>query len=72
VVHLVKHYLVDLAWNHKGARYEKRSTERVSASSVATAARAAIAGTKKKHPGSIRETAGARFYITITVIGREE
>lgn len=64
-------YLTDVAWNHKGARYEKRSFESVRASSVATAARAAIAAAKKKHPGSLRETAGARFYITITVIGRE-
>lgn len=68
----MKLYLVDVAWNHKGARYEKKSIERVSASSVATAGRAAIAATKKKHPGSLRETAGARFYITITVIGKEE
>lgn len=65
-------YLVDTCWNHKGARYEKRSHQRVSASSVATAARIAIAETKKKHPGSMRATPGARFCITIVVIGKEE
>ncbi len=65
-------YLVDVAWNHKGARYEKRSTERVTASSATAAAGRALRETKKKHRGSLREVPGARFHITITVIGREE
>ena len=65
-------YLVDVAWNHKGARYEKRSHERVSASSAGAAISNAISKTRKKHRGSVREVPGARFYFTVTVIGGGE
>jgi hypothetical protein len=65
-------YLVDLAWNHKGDRYEKKAHERVTASYAGAAAGAALRETRKKHRGSLREVPGARFYFTITVIGREE
>jgi len=65
-------YLVDVEWSHKGDRYEKKAHERVSASSAAAAVGAALRETRKKHRGSLREIPGARFHITITVIGREE
>ena len=64
-------YLADLAWNHKGARYEKTSHERVSASSVGVAIGKAYREVKKRHPGSLREIPGSRFHFTITVIGRD-
>jgi hypothetical protein len=65
-------YLVDLAWNHKGDRYEKKAHERVTASSAGAAVGAALREAKKTHRGSLREIPGARFHFTITVIGREE
>ena len=64
----MKQYLVDVAWNHKGARYEKAKTVRVAATNAARAAGAALAEVRKKEPESVREVPNARFHFTVTVI----
>lgn len=65
----MKNFLVDVSWNHKGSRYEKKSYERVKAASVSGAVRAAMEAVNKKEPNSLRVVLGERIHFAVTVIG---
>jgi hypothetical protein len=65
-------FSVEISWNHKGSRYEKKSFERGTASRVSGAVEAAMKEAKKKHPGSLRVVLGERIQLAVTMIGKAE
>jgi hypothetical protein len=67
----MRDFYVEVAWNHKGTRYEKKSYERVTAASVSGAVRAAMDQVKEKEPDSLRAALGSRIHFTVTMIGQE-
>lgn len=67
----MKDFLVDVSWNHKGTRYEKKSFERVKASSVSGAVRVAMKKAAEKHPDSLRVVAGERILFAVTMTGQK-
>jgi ribosomal protein L20 len=67
----MRQYLVDLVWDHKGGRYPKCHTARISASSVPSAIARAYRDARQRNRGSIREVAETRIRATVTVIGEK-
>ncbi len=66
----MRDFVVEISWNHKGTRYEKKSFEKVKASSLSGAVRAATEEAKRKHPDSLRVVPGERILIAVTLIGQ--